>query len=258
MSGSDDVRAWAHGRFEPTREPVAGTVAADSWLVEDGLVLALDRHRLRFADAVADAGGDRADALSAARRAMREVPTAGRWSPRLDLTPGGIRLRVRPVPAAGETATVVTARRDPRTTPLRKGPDLEALGALQAEESARAGTAVEPVILDGGAVAEGTWSALLWWRGDALHVPAADIPRLPSVTAAVIAEVARIDRVELREERATPADLEGCEVWLANALRGIRTVERWIDGPRLAEPTRASAWRERLAGLRARPAEGGR
>lgn len=256
MSGVGAVRAWAPAGFDLVDEPVTRTLAADSWLVDEGAVLAFQRHQLRFADAVADAGGDRLDALSAARRAMELVPAEGRWSPRLDLTPEGIRLRIRPAPARGDSATVdvVTAHRDPRALPLRKGPDLEALGALQAEESARAGSDVEPVIVVDGCVAEGTWSALLWWRGDTLCVPAASIPRLPSVTAAVITEVARIDGVELREERAAPADLEGSEVWLANALRGIRAVTAWVDGPALAPATRAVAWQSRLEGLRTVPA----
>ncbi|MCH1882931.1 aminotransferase class IV [Agrococcus sp. ARC_14] len=258
MSGIEAVRAWVHPSFSPIGEPVSETLAADSWLVDDGRVLALDRHRLRFADAVADAGGDRLDALSAARQAMTQVPLEGRWSPRLDLTPAGIRLRVRPAPAQSSTVSVVTAARDPRQHPVRKGPDLAALAELQAEESARAGTEVEPIITVDGLVAEGTWSALLWWRDDVLCVPAADTPRLPSVTAAVLAELARIDGVELREERAAPSDLDGCEVWLANALRGIRAVADWHGTPEhgapvVAAPTRAAAWQARLERLRLAP-----
>ncbi|GEK78684.1 aminotransferase class IV [Agrococcus baldri] len=262
MSGTAVVRAWAHSGFAPTGEPVTRTLAADSWLVDDGRVLALERHRLRFADAAAEAGGDRLDALTAARRAMDEVPAEGRWSPRLDLTPEGIRLRVRPAPerapvdAASGAATVdaVTAARDPRRAPRRKGPDLEALAALQAEESARVGTEVEPIILADGLVAESTRSAVLWWRDGVLCSPAASTPRLASVTAAVIAEVAGIDGIMTRQERAAPADLEGCEVWLVNALRGIRAVARWVDGPSTAPASRAAAWQSRLDGLRTVPA----
>ncbi|WP_206446922.1 aminotransferase class IV [Agrococcus sp. KRD186] len=253
MSGTEAVRTWAHPRFELTGTPVTSTLAADSWLVDDGRVLAFERHRLRFADAVADAGGDRLDALTAARHAMGAVPAEGRWSPRLDLTPEGIRLRVRPAPPATTTVAVATASRDPRTLPLRKGPDLTALSQLQADESSRLGTAVEPILLSEGVIAEGTRSAVLWWREGVLCVPAAEIARLPSVTAAVIAEVARIDGVELRQERARPADLAGCEVWLANALRGIRAVTDWADGPAVAPATRAAAWRSRLEGLRTAP-----
>lgn len=254
MSGSDVVRAWTGARFETATGRLGETLAAESWLVVDGAVLALDRHRRRFADAVADVGGDARVALPAVDAAMELVPE-GSWSPRLDLTPDGIRGRIREAPTATGTVDVVTASRDPRTLPLRKGPDLAALAALQAQERARVGADVEPILTADGtagrAVAEGAWSALLWWHGDALVVPAFDIPRLPSVTAAVILDLARADGVEVREARATPDDLEGREVWLANALRGIRAVSHWHGGPQLAPAERAPAWRARLESLRA-------
>lgn len=254
MSGSDVVRAWTGARFEPTAGPVGDTLAADSWLVVDGAVLALDRHRRRFSDAAADVGGDARAAIAAVDAAMELVPE-GTWSPRLDLTPDGIRLRIREAPIPTGTVDVVTASHDPRTLPLRKGPDLAALAALQSRERERVGTDVEPILTagapNGRAVAEGVWSALLWWEGDALVVPARDIPRLPSVTAAVIVDIARAEGVEVREARATPDQLAGREVWLANALRGIRAVSHWHDGPRVAPPERAPEWRARLASLRA-------
>ncbi|WP_413319607.1 aminotransferase class IV [Agrococcus sp. 1P02AA] len=229
------------------------TLAADSWLVVDGRVLALQRHQRRFADAVAGAGGDPRAALTAAEAAMRHVPTRGRWSPRLDLTPDGIFLRIRPAPDASTRIDVVTASRDPRTLPHRKGPDLEALAALQAKEAARIGAPVEPIITVDGVVAEGTWSALLWWRGEVLCMPAAGVPSLPSVTAAVLLAMASERGIEVRRERATPAALADCEVWLANALRGIRAVSRWIDGPDLAPPALAEPWQRRLDALRVPP-----
>ncbi len=249
------MRAWTGSGFEPL-DPSASvdeTLAADSWLVVDGTVLALDRHRDRFARAVADLGGDPGAARAAVDAAMVLVP-AGTWSPRVDLTPDGIRLRIRPAPAPASTARVVTAARDPRTLPLRKGPDLAALAALQAEERERTGDDVEPILTTdaaaGGLVAEGAWSALLWWQGDELLVPAASIPRLPSVTAAVLRDLARADGVAVREATATPDDLADCEVWLANALRGIRAVTHWHGGPPVAPAERASAWRTRLSALR--------
>ena len=255
MSAEQPVRVWTANGFEAVETEVGEPLAADSWLVVDGRVLAWQLHQLRFADAVVDAGGDRRDALSAARAAMRLVPE-GRWSPRLDLTREGLFLRVRPVPLQFDRVEVVTAHRDPRSRPLRKGPDLEALGRLQEEETARVGAAVEPVLLSRGLVAEGAWSAVLWWQDDALHVPEQDVVRLPSVTAAVIEQTARLDGVEVRRLAARPADLEGCEVWLANALRGIRGVTAWHGGPAVAPPLRVAAWRARLEQLRTRPITG--
>ncbi|WP_347757110.1 aminotransferase class IV [Agrococcus sp. ProA11] len=250
MSGIEGVRAWTHSTFLPVEAQVTTTLAADSWLVVDGRVLAFERHRRRFADAVAEAGGDPHEALAASAAATQLVPPAGRWSPRLDLTPEGIRLRLRPAPEPSRSVTVTTAQQDPRSLPLRKGPDLAALGRLQAAESERVGASIEPIITVDGLVAESAWSAVLWWRGDALCVPDARIPRLPSVTAAVLRELARRDAIELQEESATPADLDGCEIWLANALRGIRAVSDWVDGPRVAPATRAADWQRRLEGER--------
>ncbi|WP_405218362.1 aminotransferase class IV [Agrococcus sp. Ld7] len=246
MSGIDGVRAWMHSTFSPVDEQVTATLAADSWLVVDGRTLAFERHQRRFTDAVEHAGGDPADALAASAAAARLAPSTGRWSPRLDLTPAGIRLRIRPAPEPSRTVAVTTAQRDPRSQPLQKGPDLAALGELQSAESARVGAAVEPIITVDGSIAESSWSAVLWWRGDALCMPDARIPRLGSVTAAVLVEIARADGIEVREEAASPADLDGCEVWLANALRGIRAVSEWRHGPHVAAATRADAWQQRL------------
>lgn len=257
MSAEHPVRAWTAGGFEPVDEPIGATLAADSWLVVDGRVLAWQRHQLRFADAVAEAGGDRLDAMAAVRSAVGLAPAEGRWSPRVDLTPAGIRLRMRPAPAPTDRVEVVTASRDPRREPLRKGPDLEALQTLLEEESARVGRDVEPILCSDGCVAEGSRSALLWWQDGVLHVPAPRIRRMASVTAAVIEEVAALDGVEVRRVAAHPEELEGAEVWLANALRGIRGVAAWLGGPELAAPSRVGAWRERLEGLRT-PAMAGR
>lgn len=254
MSGIDGVRAWTPAGFAPVDEPVTATLAADSWLVDDGLVLAAERHSRRFADAVAELGGPVQDALDASEQASLLAPQTGRWSPRLDLTPAGIRLRIRPAPESGGIVDVATAPRDPRTLPLRKGPDLAALGALQEEQSARLGRPVEPVLLGGdGEVAESTRSAVLWWREDALCLPQAGTPRLPSVTAAEVLEIAQTAGVVVREERAEPAELAGCEVWLVNALRGIRAVRSWVDGPAVATAVRAPQWQAMLGDRRAAP-----
>jgi hypothetical protein len=39
------------------------------------------------------------------------------------------------------------------------------------------------VILDDGRVSDGTTTALLWWRGDALFAPPFSLPRVDSVAA---------------------------------------------------------------------------
>lgn len=240
---------WRRGGFLAAELVDDLVLVADSWLVVDGSVLAMERHRRRFLAGVAEVVGDVSAAEAALTVAAGLVPHLGRWSPRLDLTAAGLQLRVRPAPAAHHSTIVLTAEDDPRTFPLRKGPDLVALGQLQRNVIDQLGAGAEAIVTDRqGRVAEGAFSALLWWRGDALCAPQAT--RLPSVTAAVITDLARHDGVELRTLQARPDELAGAEVWLVNALRGIRPVRAWLDGPEVAVPTRATAWQARLESLR--------
>jgi hypothetical protein len=51
-------------------------------------------------------------------------------------------------------------------------------------------------------------------------------------------------------EAEVPSDLADCEVWVVNALHGIRVVTSWSDGPALARnPRRAALWQRRLDAL---------
>ena len=80
---------------------------ADSWLVEDGRVRAVDRHWARFSAACGEHGVT-PEALTAFRADVeRAVPTHGRWFPRVELREGlsrtlewyGSHPEVRPVAA---------------------------------------------------------------------------------------------------------------------------------------------------------------
>ncbi|BDZ46609.1 hypothetical protein GCM10025866_25180 [Naasia aerilata] len=140
-----------------------------------------------------------------------------------------------------------------------KGPDLEAL--LRARSAVAADGADDGVLLAAdGSVADGTTSALLWWRGDRLSIPAHDLPRVASVTAAAVLALAAAEGVPVIGEHARPADLDGLEVWTANAVHGIRGVGRWIGGPAVSSvPGRLDVWRRRLEAQRRpiRPAAAG-
>lgn len=223
-------------------------LAADSWLVVDGAVRGFAHHLDRFAAAVDRAGGDAAAARATLRSLAAATPATGVWFPRVDFTPAGYGTHVRPAPTRGRRAVLWTSDRDPRCSPTTKGPDLERLGGLREEALERG--ASEAVVLDDGWVSEGAYSAVLWWRGDAVHVPPASLPRVDSVTLRCLRPLLSQQSIEIVEEAATPADLEGCEVWVLSALHGIRGVSAWIDGPRVAPPRRADAWHERLEALR--------
>jgi branched-subunit amino acid aminotransferase/4-amino-4-deoxychorismate lyase len=226
-------------------------LAADSWLVADGRVRALDRHWARFGATCTERGVD-ARALAAFRaRVEAEVPGDGRWFPRVELRAAGeLAFQVRPAPPR-EPAVVawIVDVPDPRRAPRRKGPDLERLAALR--ERAAAHGAGEAVIADGdGRLLEGAFTSLLWWEGERLCVVADEAPILPGITRALLVDLARDREVRVEQRRPLPEDLAGRETWLVSALHGIRAVARWADGgPSAGATRRAEAWQRLLEGL---------
>jgi branched-subunit amino acid aminotransferase/4-amino-4-deoxychorismate lyase len=251
---------WTKGSLAETPdEPAHDDVrVADSWLVADGRVRALQVHRTRFLGGVASR--TRLDPGSAERfwdAAVAELPRTGEWFPRVDALQHGdsstLALRVRPAPPLGASVRVASLDGgDPRTVASVKGPDLDRLGALK-RDAARADIDEPVIVSESGHVVDGVTSALLWWRGDRLFAPSTSLARVDSVTAKSIRLLASATGTDTGEEFATPADLAGCEVWAVNALHGIRVVTSWRNGPRLGRnPRRAAAWQRRLDAL-ARP-----
>jgi branched-subunit amino acid aminotransferase/4-amino-4-deoxychorismate lyase len=240
----------------------ASILAADSWLVADGTALALELHRMRFLDAVAESGERRersaeidelgVDAFWDA--AIATIPRTGDWFPRVELRlqhdSAELLLRLREAPVRRRSLTLATFRgADPRTEPWIKGPDLEAMTRLRT--AAQQHGADEAVLLDRGFVAEGSTTALAWWTGDAFCVPSLDLPRIDSVTLRSVLALAAATGLDVLHDSVAPEALDGCEVWALNALHGIRIVTGWVDGPTTAElPGRLDAWRARLDALR--------
>lgn len=227
-------------------------LAADSWLVDDGRVLALDAHRARFLASV----GGRADAQVFWTAAVAALPREGAWFPRVELLrrPDGseeLRLLLRPAPPRGRELVVAAhLGPDPRTQPTVKGPDLEALGAVRAAAVERgAGEAV--ILSPAGDIVEGAWSALAWWRGERMHVVDPALPRIRSVTEHALVAVAAQLGVEVVPERVPPDGLDGAELWVLSALHGPRLASAWLDGPALdVQPGRLAIWQQRLAARR--------
>jgi branched-subunit amino acid aminotransferase/4-amino-4-deoxychorismate lyase len=239
--------------------------AADSWLVADGLTLAIDLHRRRFESAVeiallenavgADAGFVAPNVAEFWLQSLALVPAEGNWFPRveLQLRSGSPLLvfRLRTAPTLTRSVRLATFDGpDPRTRPLIKGPDTDAL--LRARTAVQQRGAEEAVILSpDGYVAEGAYSALLWWRGNVLCAPSLDLDRVDSVTARSVIALATALGIDVYYESVTPPELDGCEIWAVSALHGIRIVTAWIDGPSPAEePGRLATWRARLDRLR--------
>ena len=272
------ILRWHDGRLETAAEDDLGPdraaprrielAVADSWLVDDGRVRALDVHRARFTASAAlelaargtgPADSPDVDAFWAA--AVARLPRTGRWFPRVELVSASatdatrassteLRLRLRPAPPASSSVVLATASHDPRTLPLVKGPDLDALGRVRDE--ARLRGADEAVVLsDDGHVIDGAWSSIVWWRGDALCLPADDLPRLPGVTVRTLATLAAVMGIDVLHEHARPDELDGFEIWTTSALHGLRIATDWVDGPSPAEePGRLALWRSRLEALR--------
>lgn len=239
-------------------------LAADSFLVDDGLLLGGAVHRDRFvADSSAAAeyagrAGFADEATAFWDAAVARVPAEGRYFPRIQVgrpDPGGLPsfdVRVRPAPPASSTVRLVSASGDPRTTPRRKGPDLARLDLLR-QQAMRTGADEAVILSPDGLVIEGNYSSIVWWRGDALCVVDATLARLPGVTERTLVTLATALGIDVLHELVEPSDLDGLEVWSLGSLHGPRIATSWA-GITLAEtPGRLRQWRARLDALR-RPA----
>jgi len=224
-------------------------LAADSWLVTDGLALGVELHRQRFMAGVA---GRSSSVPAFWDAAIAAIPRDGDWFPRVELHSNGTLLfRLRSAPERSRSAVLATWNGpDLRTTPNVKGPDLDAMLAVRT--SVQPLGAQEAVVLSpDGFVIEGAYSGLLWWRGDILCGPSASLARIDSVTARTTMTLASALGHDGHEEYVTPAELDGTELWVLSALHGIRLATAWIEGPSLAaRPGRLATWRARLTALR--------
>ena len=238
---------WSeHGLLPLGAESPGPLLAADSWLVDDGLVRGYDLHWSRFTGWTEELGIDAGELARFRAGVTAALPRAGRWFPRVEVADGAhLQLRLRPARASEREARVVVAPPgDPRVRPTWKGPDVELLHELRA--AAVAAGADELVLRDaGGRLVEGVFDSLLWWEGDALCTTPQD-RTLPGVTRALLLRIAADSDVEVRARSPRPEELAGCETWLTNALHGLRLVTAW-DGEPAAPATHAGNWRAALA-----------
>ncbi len=252
-------------RFEEPPADISSStlMAADSWFVEDGRVRALERHRARFASAASEMGIGETVTDDFWAAVVEEIPETGEWFPRVDVlevSPDADRelaFRLRPAPPrTRELRVLVPSHSDPRTTPCRKGPDIALLEGLRTDAREQYGCDEVLLINGDGYVIEGATTSLLWWDEETLCAPDPELGALPGVTSAVILEEARARSVPVEFRRLRPEELFGHEVWLVNALHGIRRVREFVDGrdfhdsaQRGGEPNQA--WTKRRSGPRA-------
>lgn len=228
---------------------------ADSWLATAGTVLALGLHRERFLGSMPTQTRIATGAEDFWDAALALIPRDGDWFPRVELQRRGdgrlLVFRLRSAPERHNNLVEATwLDGDPRTVPRTKGPDLETMTRVRTAVQAR-GAAEAVMLTDDGFVVEDSHSGLLWWRGDILCGPPANLDRVESVTVRSVLTLAAALGVETYEEAVTAAEIADTELWSLNALHGIRIVTRWVDGPAVAElPGRLSLWRARMDRLR--------
>ncbi|MEU2775985.1 aminotransferase class IV [Streptomyces sp. NPDC007162] len=246
----EGLLTWsAAGGLRPAEDagPGGRLLVADSWLVRDGRVRALDRHRERFLRSCGECGGPPLPRLLEFWQAMTAaLPRTGEWFPRVELArgPGELRLRLRHAPPLGSEVRVwATGQSDPRTVPRRKGPDLDTLARVRGR-AVGAGAEEAVLVAPTGLVLEAATASVLWWEDGTLCLPSPRLPVLPGVTVALLQERALRTGVPVAHRDRTLPELDGREVWLVNALHGIRPVARWIGEPLRAAPAaRAAEWR---------------
>jgi branched-subunit amino acid aminotransferase/4-amino-4-deoxychorismate lyase len=271
-ASEETVLLWSGDRLLAAERGAGGALlAADSWLVADGAVRALDAHWERFGGWCAELGVA-PEAFAGFREAANAAlpRDAGRWFPRVEAVAGAgaarsgdaaaehpasihavgaphLRLRLRPAPPHARSAHVILgAPGDPRTRPRWKGPDLDRLIGLR--ERAVASGADELLLRDSdGRLVEGALTSLLWWEDDALCTTPPE-RTLPGITRAVLLDRARRRGIAVRVRSPLPGELRDRETWLTSALHGIRVVEEW--GP----ARRAPEWQAELEAL-AQPLE---
>lgn len=263
---SERLLTWLPGRgLSPHSGEDGPPLIADSWLVADGQVRGLDLHRRRFCGGCVEQGDVSPRELNAFwQEAVRALPRRGRWFPRVELgsaTRRELRLRIRPAPPQGAALRLWTwDGPDVRTAPRLKGPDFVRLAEVRRRAIA-AGADEALLTTASGLVLETTTCSLVWWEESSLCLPSPALAVLPGVTARLLQDIARKLRTPIRHRRRRVADLDGREVWLVNALHGIRPVSRWVAATTAAGPAvRAPEWQLRLAAcverLPGRPSRG--
>lgn len=258
---TERVLAWEPGRGLAVADDTPGgaLLTADSWLVRDGRARALGRHRERFlrscAEATPPSTGPSPRQLAAFwRDAVEVLPREGSWFPRVELSAEKdsqpvLRLRLRTAPPlASEVRVWAAGQPDPRTIPRRKGPDLGVLADLRRKAS---GEGAEEAVLTtpSGLVLEAANSSVLWWEDGTLCLPSPKLRVLAGVTTALIQERAHRTGIRIAHRQRTMEHLAEREVWLVNALHGIRPVTSWLGGdrPMPAGPApRAAQWQKWL------------
>jgi len=200
---------------------------ADSFLVSEGRVRSLEKHKSRFNGSVEKLSTLDVDLFWA--EVAKVLPREGQIFPRIELSGDNLVLRVREATEFKPSVTLWTADEpDNRIDPTTKGPDL-AYGASLRRKSNLHGADEAIILSHDGFVVEGALSSLVWWENEVLCAPDDSTRWLPSVTRLEVFELANQAGYSTRTTRVKPADLIGLELWLLSSLTGIRPVVDWVN-----------------------------
>jgi branched-subunit amino acid aminotransferase/4-amino-4-deoxychorismate lyase len=200
---------------------------ADSFLVSDGRVRSLDKHRSRFNESAEKLSTLDLEAFWA--EVTKLIPRVGQFFPRIELAGDNLVLRLREPAEVKPAVTLWTIDEvDSRVDPTTKGPDLAYCASLRRKSNLYG--ADEAIFLSPeGFVVEGALSSLVWWQNDLLYAPDDSTKWLPSVTRQEVFEMANQAGYQTMVTQAEPKDLIGLEIWLLSSLSGIRPVVDWVN-----------------------------
>lgn len=231
-----------------TGAPEIPLYVADSFFLEDGKVVGYQRHLERFTTSTQRQGLVRSvDAFL--EKVTTALPREGKWFPRIDLTERGeLEVWIRPAPPLKQSLVLSTSAKDPRQEPTIKGPDIPALNEIRAQAQNQG--ADDAVILDSrGRIVDGSTTCLVWVEGHRVVIPPMEALRVDSITVSILKDILQTQGIAVEEGWATPADIEGCELYALNALHGIRSALSWVNGPTLrVNHERLNVWRNFYAG----------
>lgn len=214
-------------------------VLIDSFRLEEGQVRGFELHCERFTAGAEALGMD--SPRSFLHAVQEHLPARGRWFPRLEASPSGFALRLRPLPAQRKTTRLRSATATVEYPDI-KGPNLALFSELRELDDTL-------LISDEGVVCETTTAALIAWDGDTMLTM--DAPRLRSVTESLLVAAVR-EEGSVEKRQLGLSGLAGLELWTLNALHGITPVVELDGKPQPApDAARLEHWRSVLDSMRA-------
>ncbi|MGN0918695.1 MAG: aminotransferase class IV [Oxalobacter sp.] len=223
-----------------TSHPENSLLVADSWLVREGGMIALELHQQRFFNSCYVRHGIDSTVLQPLwQEALGLVPVTGTWFPRMELAGNPrqpvFQCRIRPAPPIRDSVKLMVCHTaDVRQAPRHKGPDIPLLGRLR--HQVLASDADEGLITTSqGFLLEGLTSSILWWEkqhGQDVLCAVPDSNRiLPGTIRRLMLAIAEKEGIPIAYRLVRPKQLDGCDVWSVNALHGIRPAIIWEKAP---------------------------